>query len=340
MCIIAAKPANTKMPTQDTLENMWYGNPDGAGIMYVKDGKVRIEKGLMTFKAFNEKLDEIRKQVDLTTVPVVMHFRITTHGGTCPANTHPFPVTDSVKLLQRTSLATSVGVAHNGIIPITPRKGISDTMEYIASQLAPLSKALPRWYKNSDAVTLVKNGIQSKMAVLTSKGELVTIGDFVEDEGILYSNYSYNGWGRYSRFGYADWDYFGDDWSYSSKTSSKGKSKGKGKSKKTNKPGSAMPTSTSATKQENTVVEVSRKALMWLCEADPGAFIYTETGNLVEGEEFLMDSDNNLYVYDIDGDYAVKKTGYRAYSSSNGNIRFDESKASLEYVLDDFPWDD
>lgn len=336
MCIIAAKPANTKMPTYETLENMWYGNPDGAGIMYAIDGKVRIEKGLMTFKAFNDKLDELRKVVDLDAVPVVMHFRITTHGGTCPANTHPFPVTDSVKLLQRTSLAANIGVAHNGIIPITPRKGISDTMEYIASQLAPLSRACPSWYRNPDALTLVKNAIQSKMAVLTGKGELVTIGDFVESDGIKYSNSSFRGWGKYGRYSMYDWD--GDD--YCSSWNSKSyKSKSSKSSKKSNKAGSAVPAQLNTSKPEPKAVSIGRKALMWLVMKDECSFVTNNKGDVIEGVEFLVDSDNAVYVYDVNGDYAIKRPEYSAYTSNGTAMRFDENLADLEYVLEgDLPW--
>lgn len=149
MCIICAKPANVKFPSEETIKNMWDANSDGAGLMYVKDGKVRIEKGFMTYKSFTAKLDELRKTLDLVKTPVVMHFRITTHGGTCAANTHPFPVTDSIARLKQTNVTTTLGVAHNGIIPITPRKGISDTMEYIATQLSPLTRALPDWYHSA-----------------------------------------------------------------------------------------------------------------------------------------------------------------------------------------------
>ena len=200
MCIICAKPAGKKFPDNKTLENMWYGNPHGAGIMYAHDGKVFIEKGLMTLDAVHAKLDELRQVIDLDKTPMVLHFRIATHGGTCPENTHPFPVSDSVAVLQKTEATCALGVAHNGVIhSVVPRKGISDTMEYVATQLAPLTRALPTWYENADALTLVKNAIASKMAVLNGKGEITLIGDFVEHDGVSYSNRSYEGRTRTSR---------------------------------------------------------------------------------------------------------------------------------------------
>ena len=168
MCIIAAKPAGVAMPSAEKIENMWNRNSDGAGIMYAVDNKVHIEKGFMTYASFNAKLGELRGKFDLDKLPVVMHFRITTHGGTKPENCHPFPITDSVGMLRKLNQTAQIGVAHNGIIDIRPRKGISDTMEYIASQLAPLSKAVPNFYKNKHLMQMISNAIDSKMAFLTS----------------------------------------------------------------------------------------------------------------------------------------------------------------------------
>ena len=194
MCIIAAKPAGVAMPGETTIRNMWDGNPDGAGYMYADGGKVHIEKGFMQYEAFAESLRKLGERYDLTKLPMVLHFRITTHGGTKPENTHPFPVTDSIGALKKLRSVTNLGVAHNGIIPIQPRTGISDTMEYIASQLAPLHRALPRFYENRHAMQMVENATTSKLAFLTGRGKIFTIGHFLEEEGILYSNDSYLGW--------------------------------------------------------------------------------------------------------------------------------------------------
>ena len=78
MCIIAAKPAGKAMPTRDTIRTMWAGNPDGAGVMYAHDGKVRIDKGFMKLSDLEAYLDKLEREVDLTATGVVLHFRITT----------------------------------------------------------------------------------------------------------------------------------------------------------------------------------------------------------------------------------------------------------------------
>lgn len=191
MCIIAIKKAGVKFPSEKTMTTMWYNNPDGAGFMYLHRGQVCIRKGFMKLSEFLEALGQARKEVDEVQTPFVLHFRITTHGGTKPANCHPFPVTENIALLQKPVLHTNVGVAHNGIIHIVPRNGISDTMEYIASQMSHMKRIDKKFYRNAHFLSLIEDAIDSKMAILGSDGCVATIGKFNEHEGMLYSNTSY-----------------------------------------------------------------------------------------------------------------------------------------------------
>ena len=297
MCIIAAKPAGVAMPSRDTIRTMWDGNRDGAGLMYLEGGKVTIEKGFMTYKSFAKKLDQLEKRLDLTRTPVVMHFRITTHGGTKPENCHPFPITDSIGALKKLTSRTDVGVAHNGIIHIIPRSGISDTMEYIASQLAPLKRALPRFYENKNAMLLVKNAIDSKMAFLTKEGKIYTVGDFVTDNGVLYSNRSYiKSSLRYRDLGswncYAD---FEDDW---------GDFQGIGYD--------------------------DVKCLMWLDETD---YLKSEDGSLIEGLDFLIDESGKVYEYDYNSDAAFLVEGMTAYTEAGTPKHFDFDQAEPVTII-------
>lgn len=303
MCIIAAKAAGVPMPNRDTIRMMWDGNRDGAGIMYVEKGRVQIEKGFMKYKSFAKKLDELERRLDLTATPVVMHFRITTHGGTKPENCHPFPITDSIGALQKLRANVDMGVAHNGIIDITPRKGISDTMEYIASQLAPLKRALPKFYTNKDALLLIKNAIGSKMAFLTKEGKLVTIGDFIEDGGILYSNTSY----CKPKFTFRDmtaygWNYF-DEWEQYEDT----------------------PYYTGDRDLAAPVIEADDiRNLAWLNETD---YIKDTSGHLVEAYDYLLDEENNVWQYDWANDLAVICPGATAYTAAGTPVRFDYDEA-------------
>ena len=207
MCIIAIKPAGITMPATTTIENMWHNNRDGAGFMYATDGTVHIEKGFMTLKDFKKALKRLEKTIDTTRTPIILHFRITTHGGTSPGNTHPFPVTEKLPLLQMTKSKAPLAVAHNGMIDITPsKKDISDTMEYILTQLAPLYQLRKDFYKQPAGKKLIYNAIKSKMVFLDGTGRIETVGDFITGEdGILYSNASYK-----ARTVYYKWDIWGD----------------------------------------------------------------------------------------------------------------------------------
>jgi predicted glutamine amidotransferase len=206
MCIIVIKPAGIKLPATKTIENCWYNNSDGAGFMYAAGGSVHVEKGFMSLKAFKDALKRLEKSIDVVNTPMVMHFRITTHGGTSPGNTHPFPVTEKLPLLQMTKSKAPLAVAHNGIIDIKPsKKDISDTMEYIINQLAPLYQLKKDFYRRPAGKKLIYNFIKSKMVFLDGTGRIETIGDFTEVDGILYSNSSYK-----ARTVYYNWDIWDD----------------------------------------------------------------------------------------------------------------------------------
>ena len=315
MCIIAAKPAGVKMPDANTIETMWYANPHGAGLMYpvtqtVKvKGKttttkvVQIEKGFMKLSDFQARLIELGKSMDLTATPVVLHFRITTHGGTCPENTHPFPVTDSVGMLKKLRCTSSLGVAHNGIIhSVTPRKGISDTMEYVATQLAPLHKALPRWWENKHALQMVENAIGSKLAILTPEGSIHLIGKFETDNGIHYSNSSYIDYFDVKRYG--SFSLEGGGWySYANYGASSG--------------------CTDLTPQTR-----------YLCYLDeiPGAYAQDEDGELVEGIDLAMAPDKTVYWFDCELGYWVP-TGMTAFSAEGLTLRYNYETAVKEECL-------
>lgn len=190
MCIIAVSYKNTNIPSKEVRRTMFRRNPDGAGFMYTYKGRVRIEKGFMTFDAMEKRLDEVSKEIDTYKTPMVFHYRITTHGGTNPSNTHPFPVTSNRHSLRELTIDTWMGCAHNGIISrIKPKKGFSDTQEYIVKRISHLKNG---FLHNKKKLSLIKDETASKFAFLTSDGEIVTVGEFYDgDDGCMYSNYSF-----------------------------------------------------------------------------------------------------------------------------------------------------
>lgn len=320
MCIIACKPIGIDMPDTDTITNMWYSNPDGAGFMYNHDGRIHISKGYMELNKYLEAIDKLAKKIDLTRTGVVMHFRITTHGGTKPENTHPFPVSDSLPMLKKLNVSAKLGVAHNGIIDITTRsKDISDTMEYVMSQLAPLSRALPKFYENKDAMLMVKNAIDSKMAFLTPEGKIYTIGDFNSKNGILYSNHSYEAYWRSMRYGrFNTWDEDTNSWDTYSYDNWGGYTYS----------GHALP-ETAGAKKDADGDDIVTRLLMPVSEVE-GAFIKdTRDGGVYEdnGYEWYMDSSGSTWWYSERDELAYKDADVILYDEYGNPLKYDPELA-------------
>lgn len=209
MCIIVAKEKGIDMPDRQILKNCFDYNSDGAGIMWNYNNKVHIHKGFMKWEDFDDFLDTLSKQIDLKNSGVCTHFRIRTHGKTSSANCHPFPISNKIKDLKLLELTTDIGIAHNGIIPIKPIHSLSDTQTYIIKRLYNIQKAHPRFLESKRIMGQIEKEITSKMAFLTSDGKIHTIGNFIEQEGVLYSNRSFEDrcfygydWLRYDGFWY------------------------------------------------------------------------------------------------------------------------------------------
>lgn len=200
MCVIAIKPKGVKMPPDTFIENMWYHNSDGAGFMYANGKNVIIDKGYMDLGSFRKAIKDLEKKIDIVNTALIMHFRIGTAGGNIPANTHPFPISDSIPVLQKLNCTTKMGIVHNGIINITPRtKNISDTMEWIASELAALYRYDKEFYRNKALMQMIGNRTGSKLAFMNPDGEIFTVGNFIEEDGMRYSNSSYSYYTYYRR---------------------------------------------------------------------------------------------------------------------------------------------
>lgn len=200
MCIIVAKNAGIKMPTIETLKNCFNANPDGAGIMLACGGLVHGFKGLMTFESFTDKLNELEAHYgSLDALPVIMHFRIGTHGSNIAANTHPFPLSDDYNDLRKVAWTALQGVAHNGIIhecsyhPDVRKENVSDTMVFIKRIAAPIAK-VAQITEHPDILEALEMVAGSKLAFLNKNGNIAIAGSFEEQDGIFYSNSSYLGY--------------------------------------------------------------------------------------------------------------------------------------------------
>ena len=317
MCIIASKPSGVKMPDEFTLHTMWTNNPDGAGFMYADKGSVYIRKGFMKYDDFKTELNRLAKTHNLDNLAMVFHFRIKTHGDVSPECTHPFPVTEDERLVTKTKLHCSLGVAHNGIInSVFPRKGFSDTMEYVITQLGPLFEGASHFYKNPSLMRMIENSCDSKLAFLTSDGVIYTIGAFTEENGIKYSNSSYKRWSYgYSACGLGTgWSSYGmydnfDLFDYPKET-------------KCSKSGYAS------------------RALYYLWDYEDLTLVSPKgKGEVVLNNDYAVDEDGNLYEYCADVNAMMKLSGYRALDANKTVIRYDKNFADEDLVYDEIVYD-
>lgn len=207
MCVIAVKPKGTTIP-RETLLRCFTSNPDGAGFVAARNGKLYTQKGFFTFDAFWEAYKPHEKD------SAVIHFRIKTHGAKDAEMCHPFHVRDDLF------------VAHNGIIDIDTSndKTKSDTWHFVDLVLKPELEADPSALSRGSFRFLLGSTIgYSKLAFLDASGKATIInkqkGEM--DGKVWYSNTSfrvarasraslYSGGSSYGHFNEAGvWEYTG-----------------------------------------------------------------------------------------------------------------------------------
>jgi len=195
MCIILYKPAITELPDIQTLQTCFNNNHHGAGFMYQFDNEVHIQKGFMTFESLILALDQLRQKIDITEVPLVIHFRLASHGKINQSNCHPFPITKINNQLKSKYCITDLAVVHNGIIPFCSYdRNISDTIIFTRDYLTEIKDSL----FNPVITELILQSTKSKFIIMSSDN-IQLIGEFIHDEidNCYYSNNGYIDYYRY-----------------------------------------------------------------------------------------------------------------------------------------------
>ena len=195
MCIIAVSRQGRRQPTVSEITRCFVNNPDGAGFMFVRaggDGKVHIRKGFMTL---DDYIDAIEYEHFTDADAVVYHCRISTQAGVNPQMTHPFPLTRDLNATKILSCRCNVGIAHNGIIPLTSRKDeheYSDTALFVAGYMSDILRHSSDVYDES-ALDLIDDlsGNHSRFAILNGDGAIQLIGNWISADGVFFSNSSY-----------------------------------------------------------------------------------------------------------------------------------------------------
>lgn len=193
MCIIAIKPKGRAMFKNSEIRTMFQNNPDGAGLCYAENGRVIIEKGFMTVNSLLHYLGE----KNFYHHNVILHFRIGTSGKKDALNCHPFPV------YSKNAVKTScdMALAHNGVFrdytpPLMSKE--NDTQVFLKQVVSTLD---PSFVKDDDKMFLLGElAGSSRLALMDKDGEYYLVGDFIESNGYLYSNWSFNPFKGYYAF--------------------------------------------------------------------------------------------------------------------------------------------
>ena len=190
MCIICVSPARTRQPSISQIKTMFLNNPHGAGYMFAREGRVHIHKGFMDIDSF---LSAVKAEHFTAKDSVVYHFRISTQAGVNPEMTHPFPLSNRLLHMKALDVECPCDVAHNGIIRLTSdtsQREYSDTALFITRYMAQMVHGLDD-LKDAQLLNRIERLAGSKLAIMDGSGYIATIGHFINERGLLFSNDSY-----------------------------------------------------------------------------------------------------------------------------------------------------
>lgn len=189
MCVILYKPGD-KIVDRETLFNCWQTNPDGAGYsVTLPDGTVEAQKGFMSF----QDLYEAVKQYTRKGFELVVHFRITSRGRTNRRQTHPFKKMQSVRYA-KTRIVEPVFYMNGTITGLKLFKGMNDTETFIKRY----GKGFSNDYKT--VVELLQETTESKWLIHAPDGQVYYSSDFIESDGLFYSNLNHEFLNYYSSY--------------------------------------------------------------------------------------------------------------------------------------------
>lgn len=193
MCILVVKQKGVKFPSLQNIQNCMDNNPDGFSMAWVENGTV-LNYRTLDSKDFIKKYKEVSK-LDFKKTPAIFHMRIKTHGTVKLDNTHCW-------------IKNGIAFAHNGILSVKNKGDMTDSETFFEDIFMPIYMAYG-WDKAINAINCVIG--TSKFAFLQPNGNIKAFGNFIESQGVLYSNSTYTKVARYNyRSRCSDWDY--DSW--------------------------------------------------------------------------------------------------------------------------------
>lgn len=183
-------------------------NDDGIGYAYKKNkqNKVFISKGYKEVEFF---ISCLKKKKLTVNDELIIHLRIGNKGAKTAQMTHPFVLSNDTETILTTDEFVELGVmAHNGTLfdYAEYTSSFSDTF-YFVQKFMYIPEIQSLLKRDVELFTTTFKSIlrSNKLAFIFPDSPLVTIGDFKEDEGYLFSNDSYKRTDFRDEGGYATW---------------------------------------------------------------------------------------------------------------------------------------
>lgn len=175
MCIICIKQKGIKFPSYEQVKTMCDNNSDGFSLV-VCDGnsKPMIYKTLSKDK-FLKSYKQVVKTYNYHTSTMFIHARIKTHGTMRIENCHGWTENGLI-------------FAHNGILDIQNRDDLTDSETYFRDIFSPAFK-VGGWKMAEKTINAVIG--TSKFVFMDKRGNLRYFGNYIEDDGLLFSNATY-----------------------------------------------------------------------------------------------------------------------------------------------------
>jgi hypothetical protein len=183
MCVIVV---NKSMLKKKLFKKAFAENGDGFGMAYTENGELYIAKVTTGLKEAYKTYCYLRSK---HRGPMLLHFRLATHGSKDVSNCHPFQVNENMCF------------AHNGIFQLeSTNKAKSDTAAF-----ADILRAIPNFDITNEACRLLVEmavGSYNKLAFLTSKGEYYIVNEEGGKwkKGDWFSNLDFERMGFYNRY--------------------------------------------------------------------------------------------------------------------------------------------
>lgn len=169
MCLIVAKNQTNASFSVEDFKTSFSKNSDGTGIIYIENGRVKVEKTMGDLK---DHLGLYYKHMDKP--QFILHHRMATHGTKSLLNVHPFQV-----LSIDEGDPYDLFMAHNGIISMnkfsaTADKDYSDTNLFVQEYLTPLMRQYPAIIEHEVFQMMLHDfiGSNNKLAFLRSDGRM------------------------------------------------------------------------------------------------------------------------------------------------------------------------